>query len=60
MPHLVFMEVHAVPVMSECGILTLPVLKKSDGPEGHEHAEEDRSRMVKQVAHLKTGKHENV
>lgn len=49
------MEVHAVPVVSQCGHLPLPVLQEGDGPEGHEDTEEDGPRVVKQVAHLRTG-----
>lgn len=47
------MKIHAVPVVSQRGILTLPVLEEGDGPEGHEHAEEHCARVVKEVAHLK-------
>lgn len=46
------MEVHAVPVMGQGGHLSLPVLQEGYGPEGHEHTEEDRTRVVKQVAQL--------
>lgn len=44
---LLFVELHAVPVMSQGDHLSLPVFQEADGPEGHEYAEEDCSRVVK-------------
>ena len=32
-------------------LLSLPIFQKADGPEGHEHREEDRSPMVEEVAY---------
>ncbi len=48
------MEIHAVPVVSESGILAFPVFQERDGPQRHEHTEEDRAGMIEQIAHLKT------
>lgn len=50
--NLLLVELHAVPVMSQGDHLPLPVFQEADGPEGHENAEEDRSRVVKQVSQL--------
>lgn len=54
---LFFVEVHAVPVMSQRGHLSLPVLQEGNGPEGHEDTEEDGARVVKQVAQLPHTQH---
>ncbi len=51
--NLLFMEIHAVPVVSQSGILAFPVFQERDGPQRHEHTEEDRARMIEQIAHLK-------
>lgn len=51
-PHLILLEVHAVPVMGQGCILSLPILQESDRPEGHEDAKEDRSWVVKQIPNL--------
>ena len=45
MPDLLFMVVHAVPVMGQSGVLAFPVFQEGDGPQGHEDAEEDRARV---------------
>lgn len=49
---LLFVELHAVPVMSQGHHLSLPVFQETDGPEGHENAEEDSPWVVKQVSQL--------
>ncbi|XP_039374660.1 anoctamin-7-like isoform X3 [Mauremys reevesii] len=50
--HLLLLEVHAVPVMSQRGAFPLPVLQEGHGPEGHEDAEENRPGVIKQVPDL--------
>lgn len=53
MTHLLFMKVHAIPVMSQSSVFAFPVLQKGNCPEGHEHTKEHCARMVKQITHLK-------
>ena len=54
MAHLLLVEIHTVPVVSQGGHLAFPVLQEGDGPEGHEDAEEHCTRVIEQVAHLHT------